>query len=64
VRAVVDLNACLGYANCVVEADAIFDFDDQTEKPIILVDPIPDELLEDAENAVAACPMNAITLEP
>jgi len=63
VRAIVDLGVCQGYANCVVEADRIFDIDEETDKAFVLVDVVPDDALEDAQRAVAACPVAAITLE-
>jgi ferredoxin len=61
-RAVVDLATCQGYANCVVEADQIFDLDEDTEKAVVLVDLVPEDLAEDARRAAASCPVSAITL--
>lgn len=62
-RAVVDVGTCQGYANCVVEADGIFDLDEETEKAVVLVPLVPDDLVEDARRAAASCPVSAITLE-
>ncbi|HEY1275590.1 MAG TPA: ferredoxin [Thermoleophilaceae bacterium] len=62
-RAVVDLNVCQGYANCVIEASQIFDIDEDTDKAVVLVDAVPDEALDDVRRAVAACPVSAIALE-
>lgn len=62
-RAVVDLGTCQGYANCVIEADAIFDIDDETEKAVVLVDTIPSDLADDARRAADSCPVDAIAIE-
>lgn len=61
-RAFVDLTKCQGYANCVIEADRIFDLDDETGKAVVVLDPVPAEALEDANRAVAACPVSAISI--
>ena len=59
-RAVADLAKCQGYANCVMEADAIFDVDDETGKVVVLVDTVPEDLAEDARRAAASCPVAAL----
>jgi ferredoxin len=59
----VDLDTCQGYANCVVEADAIFDIDDDTGKAIVLQPTVPDDLVEAAKAAAASCPVDAISIE-
>lgn len=59
----VAIDTCQGYANCVVEADAIFDIDDETGKAIVLQETVPDELAEDARRAAESCPVEAITIE-
>jgi ferredoxin len=63
-KAVVDLAKCQGYANCVMEADAVFDVDEETSKAVVLVDAVPDHLVEDARRAAASCPVDAISLQP
>ena len=62
-RARVDLDKCDGYANCVVEAEKVFDVDLESGKAVVLIDPVPSEMFEDAERAAASCPVSAITLE-
>lgn len=62
-RVAVDLDTCQGYANCVVEADAIFDIDDETGKAVVLVETLPEDLAEDARRAVDSCPVDAISIE-
>lgn len=59
----VDLETCQGYANCVLEADAIFDIDDDTGKAVVLRETVPDDLAESARAAAASCPVDAITIE-
>jgi ferredoxin len=63
VRAIVNLATCQGYANCVVEAERVFDIDEDTEKAVVLVDTVPTDLEEDARRAAASCPVGAIALE-
>ena len=62
-RVVVDLATCQGYANCVVEAERVFDLDDDTGKAIVLLETVPDEFAEDARRAAANCPVKAISIE-
>jgi len=63
VKVSVALDVCQGYANCVVEADAIFDIDDDTGKAIVLQETVPSDAAEDARRAAEACPVDAITIE-
>ena len=58
----VDVNVCQGYANCVIEADAIFDIDEETGKAVVIQETIPDDLAEDARRAVESCPVSAIAV--
>jgi ferredoxin len=62
-KAVVDLSKCQGYANCVIEADSVFDIDDETGKATVLVDQVPPDLVEDARRAAASCPVGAIEIQ-
>jgi ferredoxin len=59
----VDTETCQGYANCVVEADAIFDIDEDTGKAVVLLATVPEDLAEAARAAVASCPVDAISIE-
>jgi ferredoxin len=59
----VALETCQGYANCVVEADTIFDIDEETGKAIVLQATVPAELADDAQRAAESCPVEAITIE-
>lgn len=62
-KVTVDLSVCQGYANCVVEADTIFDIDDGTGKVVVLIETVPDDLAEGARAAAASCPVSAISIE-
>jgi len=62
VRIAVDLTKCQGYANCVMEAPELFDLDDETSKATVLVDDVPKRSADEARQAVASCPVHAITL--
>ena len=62
-RVVVSLETCQGYANCVIEADRIFDLDEETGKAVVLVETVPAELAESARLAADSCPVDAIDIE-
>ena len=55
----IDMDACQNYAQCVAEAEDIFSLDDN--RKITYVKEVPDDRLEDIENAMDACPMQAIS---
>lgn len=56
-----DLEACQGYANCVVAADRYFDLDDDGEVVILQVE-VDEADRSRVDMAVASCPVNALTL--
>lgn len=58
-----DEDACMGYANCVVEAPDLFDIDDDSGKAVVLVDAVTDAVADSARAAVRVCPARAIALE-
>lgn len=61
-RIELDLDACLGYGNCVVEAPEHFDMDDDSNKAVVLVeDPSPQDRTV-VEAAVRSCPAAALRL--
>jgi ferredoxin len=61
-RVVVDLDKCLGYANCVVDAPEVFEIPDD-QMVVRLLQPTPDEALRaGVEQAVLDCPAQAITI--
>lgn len=61
-RIELDLDSCLGYGNCVVEAPELFDFDEDRNVAVVLVEQPSDDQLEDARRAVQVCPAAALRL--
>ena len=59
---VVDLKVCRSYANCIIEAPDVFDYDDVTGKVVVLQDHVDDSLAEDVRRAALSCPVHAITV--
>ncbi|WP_082043315.1 ferredoxin [Rhodococcus sp. MEB064] len=57
-----DAGRCQGYANCLIEAPQLWDFDEDTDRAVPLID-TPDESLRTvAEASVRNCPAQAISL--
>lgn len=60
----VDLQACQGYANCLIEGPALFDIDDETNKAVAIGGEEHDgSLRSQAEAAKRGCPARAIFIE-
>lgn len=60
----VDLQACQGYANCLIEGPSLFDIDDDTNKAVIIGgDEHGETLRAEAEAAKRGCPAHAIHIE-
>jgi ferredoxin len=60
-RIVVDLNRCLGYAQCVFLAPTVFKLNGEET---LMYDPNPDDAKRlGVLRAAAACPVQAITVE-
>lgn len=54
---------CQGYANCLIEAPEIWDFDEENDIAV-LKDVSPDErLLDKARASARGCPAHAISVE-
>lgn len=62
VRVTVDLEKCLGYANCVVDAPEVFEMPDDSMVVHVLQENPPPQLRGAVESAVLDCPARAITL--
>ena len=62
-QVIVDLNACQGYACCIMEAPTVFDLDEDAGKVIVLDESPSDELRSMAETAARACPARAIDVK-
>lgn len=59
-KMMVDKNACIGCGACVGTCDKVFGFDDNYAE--VIVDEIPEELKEEAMDALEACPVDAIKI--
>jgi ferredoxin len=55
----IDMDSCQNYGQCVFEAEDIFQLDEDGK--IQYTKEVPDDRLEDVENAVDVCPMQAIS---
>lgn len=63
-KVTVDLKACQGYANCLIEGPSLFDIDDETNKAVVIGGDEHDESLRaQAEAAKRGCPAHAIFIE-
>lgn len=62
-KVIVDLDACQGYACCMMEAPEVFDLDEDAGKVLLLQDNPPEDLRTKTEAAVRACPAKALKLE-
>lgn len=62
VRVTVDLEKCLGYANCVADAPEVFEIPEESMVVRVLQDDPPTEMRAAVEAAALDCPARAITL--
>ncbi|MFD0772968.1 ferredoxin [Streptomonospora algeriensis] len=62
-KLVLDLDACQGYANCLIESPGLFDLDDHTDKAVLLDEAPSEDRRAEAEAAVRGCPARAISIE-
>lgn len=62
-RVVFDPDKCQGYANCLIEAPEIWDFDETNDRALLkIVNPDP-ALRAKAEASARGCPAQAIRIE-
>lgn len=61
-RIELDLDACLGYGNCVVEAPEHFDLDDDAGKAVVLIENPAAADRAVVEAAARSCPAAALRL--
>lgn len=54
-----DLEACQGYANCVLAADDYFDLDDNGVVVMLKIE-VPESERTRVEEAARSCPVNAL----
>ncbi|MEV7046307.1 ferredoxin [Amycolatopsis sp. NPDC051061] len=59
----IDPARCDGYANCVIEADEVFEIDDESGQASVRRTGVPAELAEAVRRAEASCPAQAILVE-
>ena len=62
-RVTVNIEACQGYACCMMEAGEVFDLDESLGKVILRQPNPPKELWARAKAAARACPAKAISVE-
>ena len=58
-----DSTKCQGYANCLIEAPEIWDFDEDADIAVLKQEVVPPELRAKAEASARGCPAHAITVE-
>lgn len=62
-RVVFDSSKCQGYANCIIEAPEIWDFDEDEDIAVLRQAEPGDELRAKADASARGCPAHAITVE-
>lgn len=62
-KAHVDKDTCIGCGLCPSICPDVFAMDDDDGKAKEIVDEVSEELQDDAEEAAASCPVEAITVE-
>ena len=62
VKVELDIDKCQGYANCLIEAPEIWDFEEATNKAVLIQQNPPEELRAKAESSARGCPAQAITV--
>ncbi len=60
---VFDGSKCQGYANCLIEAPEIWDFDEDQNRAVLRSDSVVPESRAKAEASARCCPAQAITIE-
>jgi ferredoxin len=58
-----DVNKCQGYANCLIEAPQLWDFDDDADKAVLITSTPADSQRDQAEASARCCPAQAISIE-
>lgn len=61
-KAIVDRDACIGCGLCESICPEVFEIDDESIA-VVLVDPVPQESEECAQQSEDECPVEAITTE-
>jgi ferredoxin len=63
VRTWIDLDLCEGCASCLVAAPQVFDFDDDTNKAVVLVERPGPEQQANVRTAALHCPVHAVRID-
>lgn len=61
-RVLVDLNVCQGHGVCHMSAPDVFALDEEDGHSIVQLDPVPAQLVDQAQLAADSCPERAITV--
>lgn len=61
-KIILDVDKCQGYANCLIEAPEIWDFDESTNKAVLIQEHPAEELRAKAESSARGCPAQAISV--
>jgi ferredoxin len=62
-RMVFDRDLCQGYANCIIEAPEIWDFDEDNDTAVLRQELPSEDLRAKAEASARGCPAHAIGVE-
>ncbi|MFS8520451.1 MAG: ferredoxin [Micromonosporaceae bacterium] len=62
-KVIFDAERCQGYANCLIEAPEIWEFDENSDKAVLLKEFPGDQLRAKAEASMRGCPAGAIRIE-
>lgn len=61
-KAIVDREACIGCSLCATVCPEVFEMDDE-DIAIVIADPIPGSVEDEAREAEESCPTDAISIE-
>lgn len=62
-KVVLEPEKCQGYANCLIEAPEIWDFDDSNDRALLKINNPDEKLRSKAEASARCCPAQAIRIE-
>ena len=60
-KAVIDPDLCTGCELCVDTCPDVFEMEDDIA--IVIADPVPEDVEDDAQESAESCPAEAITIE-
>lgn len=62
-KAHVDKDTCIGCGLCTSLCPEVFSMDEDDGKSVAIADDLEEDVVENADEACASCPVEAITLE-